>query len=263
MRAGVRRVVRPYRTQARSPCHWRAINPGDQGSVTVTTGQPDPQVSARDGHPRYTFQAGHEGSIPFARSDCSRPGQGHDHRFLSGVDLPESDMGSEAARANPVTGRGAHRDLRCPSRSTRIETDIEGIVVGADASRLGSAQRHGEFGVRPGSRLGRVEDQHAAHAPRPAGDAAPTSRRTGRRWRFRPGSRHPPCRGRRGGRMPPDVRPAVRSVRSGNLAAISSVWSSGTGQHRFDRGVAVSRSTSPWSIVKGAPAIPSIRGRPD
>jgi hypothetical protein len=54
--------------RARSPCHWRAINEGDPESVTVTTGYPNPQASAHDGHARYTFQAGHEGSIPFARS---------------------------------------------------------------------------------------------------------------------------------------------------------------------------------------------------
>ncbi len=70
VRAGVRRVVRPDRTQSRSSCHWRAINQGDPGSVTVTTGYPNPQASARDGHGRYTFQAGHEGSIPFARSSA-------------------------------------------------------------------------------------------------------------------------------------------------------------------------------------------------
>jgi len=32
------------------------------------------------------------------------------------------------------------------------------------ASRLGSAQRHGEFAVRPGSPVSGVEDQHHAHA---------------------------------------------------------------------------------------------------
>ena len=32
----------------------------------VSIGHPVPQVSAHDGHARYTFQAGHSGSIPVA-----------------------------------------------------------------------------------------------------------------------------------------------------------------------------------------------------
>ncbi|MBC3842232.1 hypothetical protein GXW82_24670 [Streptacidiphilus sp. 4-A2] len=38
---------------------------------------------------------------------------------------------------------------------------------------------------------------------------------------------------------------SVRSVRSGNPAAISSAWSSGTGQHH-STGPSLSALTSPW-----------------
>jgi len=45
------------------------INQGNHGSTTATSGHPNAHVRARDSEVRSTSQAGHEGSIPFARSD--------------------------------------------------------------------------------------------------------------------------------------------------------------------------------------------------
>src|SRR5262249_52027441 len=47
----------------------RAISQGDHRSATATSGYPNAQVRAHDHDVRSTFQAGHEGPIPFARSD--------------------------------------------------------------------------------------------------------------------------------------------------------------------------------------------------
>jgi hypothetical protein len=44
------------------------INQGDCRSITVASGYPNAQVRAHYQGVRSPFQAGHEGSIPFARS---------------------------------------------------------------------------------------------------------------------------------------------------------------------------------------------------
>ena len=49
----------------------------------ATSGHPDMQVSPRISCARYAFQAGHEGSIPFARSNQKHQVNGH-HRTLAG-----------------------------------------------------------------------------------------------------------------------------------------------------------------------------------
>jgi hypothetical protein len=62
---------------ARTPGHYRAISYGKQESSTATEEQQSLQLSGPDGCAPYTFQAGHEGSIPVARSTeirWSQPG---------------------------------------------------------------------------------------------------------------------------------------------------------------------------------------------
>ena len=108
--ARVRRVVWPGRTQSRSSCHWRAINQGDPGSATVSTGYPNPpQVSAHDGHSRYTFQAGYAaGASAVADHVClacrsRRPVQVR-RSWGTRVPLPTTSRW-RAPRGNPASSR--------------------------------------------------------------------------------------------------------------------------------------------------------------
>jgi hypothetical protein len=52
----------------RSSCHYRAINPGNEGSLTVTHGHPAPQVRPHNSPNRTDSQADSAGSIPVTRS---------------------------------------------------------------------------------------------------------------------------------------------------------------------------------------------------
>jgi hypothetical protein len=57
--------------------HWRAINPGDSGSITVTSGVSDAQLRTVRGPDRSDSQADSAGSIPVTRSTYVDAGQGH------------------------------------------------------------------------------------------------------------------------------------------------------------------------------------------
>jgi hypothetical protein len=48
------------------------MNTGIQGSATANAEQRTSQLSRPNSQAQYTFQAGHEGSIPFARSTFAR-----------------------------------------------------------------------------------------------------------------------------------------------------------------------------------------------
>jgi hypothetical protein len=56
--------------------HWRAINPGVAGSLTVTSGTSNPEIRAVSGPDLSDSQAGSSGSIPVTRSWQSLPSSG-------------------------------------------------------------------------------------------------------------------------------------------------------------------------------------------
>jgi hypothetical protein len=65
------------------------------------------------------FQAGHEGSIPFARSYCSSPGQGHDHQYLS-------DLQAHALMAKCLFRARSTRPPTLRALSSRVSRTIPG-----------------------------------------------------------------------------------------------------------------------------------------
>jgi hypothetical protein len=75
-RPDVRRAAHNPETASGRTQDHRAINPGYLGPTASTRGYPNREVSAPAGSLRYTFQAGHEGLIPFARSNPKHPVSG-------------------------------------------------------------------------------------------------------------------------------------------------------------------------------------------
>jgi len=73
--------------RARTPGHYRAISHGKQESSTATEQQQSLQLSGRDSCAPYTFQAGHAGSIPVARTEGNHCAMGHRRGRLACRDL--------------------------------------------------------------------------------------------------------------------------------------------------------------------------------
>jgi hypothetical protein len=85
--------------------HWRAINPGVTGSVTVTSGVSDAQVRAVRGPDLLVSQADSAGSIPVTRSHVKAQARG----CFSGLGLDRSrGLMSPRAINVPLAYRGEH-----------------------------------------------------------------------------------------------------------------------------------------------------------
>src|SRR5207245_413022 len=84
----------------------RAINHGKQRATTATEEHQSLQLSGPDDRAPYTFQAGHEGSIPFARSN-QKPQVSRSHEGRSPHRLHAFYIASAHARVGVLKGQGS------------------------------------------------------------------------------------------------------------------------------------------------------------
>ena len=132
-----------------SPGHYRAVNPGETGSVTGTGGRQGRQLSSHDGRDLADSQADSAGSIPVTRSDTLSPPR-------------SSRYGADLRRHVALVRRQlARRVARCSPQRVHV-------LPHAHLTRLPTPRDHQLLGRRRG--LARRPAAQGRRAPRrPAG----------------------------------------------------------------------------------------------